>query len=332
MTPTLSPADDAAYRAARSSAVVFELPRSIVELTGPDAATFLHNLCTNDVKALAVGGGCEAFLTNHTARVVAHVAVVRLADATYRLDAVPGQAETILAHLGRYLISEQVELADRTSDFAVLGVVGPQASNLVARALEAALPNLAPWHHATITAQGREIGVRHHTALALPGYDLFVPVAAAAFLRERLTQAGAVAGGLPAYELLRVEAGFPAFGSDIDSHRFVVEVGRADAISYSKGCYLGQEPIVMARDRGHVNRLFLGVRAGPGPVLPKDSKLLQGDADSGQTTSSVFSPTLGEVIALAYIRRGMQESGTTLTVAENPGRSVVVCSLPFVPA
>jgi folate-binding protein YgfZ len=144
-------------------------------------------------------------------------------------------------------------------------------------------------------------------------------------------QAGARPAGLEAYNVLRIEAGTPVYGPDIDESRLVMEVGRtAQAISYTKGCYLGQEPVVMARDRGHVNRTLMGLRLREREVVPHGTRLLRDDKEAGQVASSVFSPRLGTAIALAYVRRGHQEPGTIVEVETSAGRRTAeVVSLPF---
>src|SRR5439155_4477699 len=129
-----------------------------------------------------------------------------------------------------------------------------------------------------------------------------------------LTQAGARPAGKEAFEVLRVEAGVPRYGVEMNEERFVVEVGRTpQAISYSKGCYLGQEPIVMARDRGHVNRTLLGLKLNGDPA-PHGSLLHRDGKEVGRVTSSVVSPRLGAAVALGYLRRGCWEPGTAVEV------------------
>src|SRR5439155_24178755 len=119
------------------------------------------------------------------------------------------------------------------------------------------------------------------------------------------------------------------YGMDIDENRFVVEVGRAQAISYSKGCYLGQEPIVMARDRGHVNRTLLGIGVAQGDAPACGARLFHDGNEVGQITSSVVSPRFG-IIGLAYVKRGSQEPGTALVIEpETDGRQATVAALPF---
>jgi folate-binding protein YgfZ len=134
-----------------------------------------------------------------------------------------------------------------------------------------------------------------------------------------------------ALETLRVEAGLPEFGKDIDENRQVMEVGRTEqAISYTKGCFLGQEPIVMARDRGQVNRMLMGVKAAGEPLTP-GAKLYQGETEVGLVASSVYSPRLDAAIALAYLRRNSQTPGLELRAfPPSDGRAVTVATLPFV--
>ena len=137
---------------------------------------------------------------------------------------------------------------------------------------------------------------------------------------ESAAEAGATPAGREAFETLRVEAGTPAFGLDIDENTFAPEVGRTQqAICYTKGCYLGQEPIVMARDRGQVNRTLLGVKLTGGPA-PHGSLVYRDGKEIGRVTSSVQSPRLGTAIGLAYIRRGNQEPGTAVEVEVEGGR------------
>jgi folate-binding protein YgfZ len=155
----------------------------------------------------------------------------------------------------------------------------------------------------------------------LPGYDLVCPADQAASLWQQLTQAGARPAGREACEILRIEAGLPREGADIDENTFAPEVWRiAETISYTKGCYLGQESIVMARDRGQVNRRLVGVQFSAGPV-PHGSLLFAEGKEVGRVTSSVRSPRWGTAIGLAYVRRGYQEPGTSLEVEAAGGRS-----------
>jgi folate-binding protein YgfZ len=305
------------YQHARQRAAFFDRSHhGKIEVSGKDARTFLHNLCTNDLKNLPQAGACEAFFATNKAKAIAYVSIYhRPAENSERfwIDAGPGLGPKLYQHLDRYLISEQVEITDRTAEFTQVHLAGPEAEGLVSKVRER-LPEVTV--------------LRPHNPLGLPGFDLLVVRAKAAELWQVLLSLQVQPAGLDAYELLRVESGTPIYGKDIDDERFVVEVHRIpQTISYTKGCYLGQEPIVMARDRGHVNRKLLGVKIGGGDAVPRGVKLLHAEAEAGQVTSSVVSPRFGP-IALAYIRRGHDSPGTKLQV-EGTGLTAEVVGLPF---
>jgi folate-binding protein YgfZ len=283
------------YAAVREGAALFDLSHyGKVELTGPDAGTFLHNLCTNDVRGLPDGAGCEVFFTTAKAKVVAHGYLFH-EGAAFWLDLAPGTAEKVIHHLDHFLISEQVEFADRTRERAQVHLAGPRAQAVL--------------QHAKGPGQARR-----NDRLGLPGYDVLCPPVGAAALWQALTDAGAVPAGLQAFEALRIEAGTPRYGLDMDDNTFAPEAGRtAQAICYTKGCYLGQEPIVMARDRGQINRTLVGLALPEGPVPPRTAVYRDGK-EVGHVTSSAWSPRTGAGVALAYLRRGHQEAGTGVEV------------------
>src|SRR5262249_19267452 len=161
------------------------------------------------------------------------------------------------------------ELADRTRDYAHLHLAGPQAASVYEKLIEKIC--LESFTHELVFSQG---------------FDLICSPGVTPALWQVLTEAGARPAGLDAFELLRVEAGVPVFGKDIDEERFVVEINRIpQTICYTKGCFLGQEPIVMARDRGHVNRKLLGIKITGEGLVPHGAKLLRDGAEAGQITS-----------------------------------------------
>jgi folate-binding protein YgfZ len=328
-------ADLADYRSACEGAAFFDRAHhGKIELVGNEALFFLHNLCTNDIKILPVGVGCEAFLANAKARALAHLFVYRLPGDKPQvlwLDVGPDMGEAVLKHLDRHLISEQVELADRTREYGQFHLCGPQA-RAVLKSVVGAPVDLGELRHEQRSIDGvGVVQVRRHDLLNLPGYDLVFPVGGAAALSRALQEAGAMPGSAETFEILRVEAGVPLQGVDMDDNRFVVEVGRtAQAISYSKGCYLGQGPIVMARDRGHVNRTFLGLTLADGSPPARGARVFRGGEEVGQVTSAVFSPRLGKAVALAYLRRGSWEPGTAVEVESDGARlPAAVTPLPF---
>ena len=286
----------------------FDYPLAVIDIVGPDAASFLHNLTTNDIKSMLPGDSRELFLTNHKARVLGHGVVSCLAADRFRLQTDKARGEAVFKHLNHYLISEQAELADRTAEFAACLVLGDGAEKL----------DLADVF-------------RRPAFWGTPGIVLLYPITETPRIVGLLESRGIPRGNDDELEIRRVEAGMPKFGAEMDETRFVVEVDRIpQAISYAKGCYLGQEPIVMARDRGQVNRRLLGLRvAGDKPVSP-GTKLMSGDGEVGVVTSSVHSPRFGCVLCLAYLRRGHQEPGAILTIAgDAEGRVATISALPF---
>jgi tRNA-modifying protein YgfZ len=298
------------YRAAREDAALFDLSdRGKIELAGKEALLFLHNLCTNDVKNLAVGMGGEAFLCTAKAKVVAHFFVSHYQTDVLLLDFESGQAEKVLNHLNHYLISEQVEITDRTAEWGIFHVCGPKAP-----ALLGGLEGLPLGQIRQVNVGSVSCHVRRHDTLGLPGFDLFCPAAQASEVWKELAASGARPAGRDTWEMLRIEAGMPVYGKEFDENRLVMEIGRTkQAICYTKGCFLGHEPIVMARDRGHVNRTLLGLKINEGGPAASGTLLYRDGAEVGQVTSSVVSHRLGP-IALAYLKRGHQESGTMVVL------------------
>jgi folate-binding protein YgfZ len=323
----------AEYQHSISGAAIFECSANgKIEVAGPDAPMFLHNLSSNDVKALKPGEGCEAFLLTNKAKIIAHVVLycreLKEGGPSFWLDLAPGMAGKVMQHLDHFLISEQVEFVDRTAAFGQVHLAGPQASAILARAgMESA--SLAELQHGTHGIGGILCQVRRRDGLGLPGYDLVFIAESADVVKSALRQAGASLAGPEAFDMLRIEAGTPVQGVDFDENTFAPELGRIrQAISYTKGCYLGQEPVVMARDRGQVNRSLMGVKLPEGPAA--GSLLHREGKEVGRITSSVHSPFLDMAIGLAFLRRGNQGPGTKLEV-EREGRlqPAEVVALPF---
>jgi folate-binding protein YgfZ len=330
-TTTLSNASND-YRAAISEAALFDTSSTgKLLLTGPDAPMFLANLSTNDTKSLPLGGGCEAYFCDSRAKVQfqAWIYHVRLVDGRHAMwvETNSGRNEALVKYLDRYLISEQVEIADVTGQYAQMHLAGPNAGSLLGKALGSEVPELPEFAHMERTfGANTTCSIRRRDPLGQPGFDIVCRAELVEGVRGLLTAAGAVPGTAATFETLRIEAGTPLFGPDIDENRFVMEVGGASrAVSYSKGCFLGQEPIVMARDRaGHVNRAFLGLKVLEGQTpLPAGTKLFHDGQEVGLVTSSCLSPRLGAPIALGYLRWKHQQPGTKME-AETEGRRVAV--------
>ena len=305
--------------ACHAVAVIDGSPGTKIELRGRDRARFLHNLCTNEVKGLPAGQGCEAFLTNVQGRILAYARVLAGAESHW-IDTVPGAAPALLAHLSRYLVSEQVEQFDRTSDFASLLLLGPQAPSIVAAVIGSSTPDLRDLGYVNASIAGASCQLIRDDSLVLPGYEFRVPVAQAVAGWEAIWRAGEPLGLRPmggdAFELMRIEAGLPVYGTDIDESNFPQEVRRDDrTISYTKGCYLGQETVHRIWAMGHVNRYLVGLEVAGSPTPPaRGSVISAADKQIGRITSSGFSPALNCAIALGYVRRGFEKPGSEVTI------------------
>ncbi len=308
------------YEQARRGAALFDLANyGNLEVKGPDAASFLHNLCTNDVRGLAVGAGCEAFLITAQAKIVAHVFIHRTSLAgggeSFVVDVGPDMAEKALRHLDRYLISEQVELSDLSGELGQAHLAGPEAARILEQAFGMTVTDLGNLRNIVNEWRGAPYQVRRNDRLGLPGYDLVVPRTKTSELLAAVTSTGAVPAAPEVFEILRLEAGTPLYGKDIDDSNLPQEVARIDrTISFTKGCYIGQETVARIRTYGHVNRSLVGLRLPEGEPPVHGTKLFQEGKEVGLVTSSVFSPAAGSAVALGYVRRGFEKPGTRLEV------------------
>lgn len=287
--------------------------RGKVEITGPHAAPFLHNLCSNDIKGMPLGGGCEAFFADRTAKYIslANIYHLVLGDGRHAfwLDLPPGTGISMVTHLDRHLVSEQVEFADRTGEFAQFHLCGEGATRLLTKAIGEEIPELAQHQHMVRTVGGRiPTSIRRNDKLGQTGYDLVVLSDRALPLWQILVENRAIPMGEEAYQGLRIKAGLPEEPGELDETVRVMEVDRPKtAISNNKGCYLGQEPIVMARDRGQLNRklcrvIVIASNPASGPVS-LDGK------DIGRLCS-LREISKGTWLGLAYLRRGFWEPGS----------------------
>ena len=311
MTPARSLDPTAGYRAATESVAVFDLSdRAQIEITGGDRAKFLHNFCTNDIKRLQPGEGCEAFVTNVKGRVLGHVFVFVGPESIW-LDSSPGTEESLLAHLGKYVLIEDVELHARSASQGELLLSGPSSESILRAA--GLLPEpLALFGH----RRGGEVAVRRTDLLGLPGYVVSASRERIRALRASLIDAGAHPAGPAALNALRIEAGLPLYGVDVSEDQLAQEVGRtARAISFTKGCYLGQEPIARIDAMGHVNRELRGLRLATDAVPEAGDRVVGADGkEIGAITSAALSYRDNRSVVLAYLRAKFTAPGTPVSV------------------
>ncbi len=320
----------AEYRAARSGVgLVDRGDYGVLEVTGRDRATFLHALLSNEIKALAAGQGCAATLLDVHGKVQVVLFVWVLEDRIL-LVVPPGTAQKVAEALDHYLFSEKASFRDASEETALFLLAGPEAPATVER-LTGARPAERPWSHVGAVLDG--VTVRLVSGGAETGEaEVWVACAAGEGPRvwDALVAGGARPFGLTALESLRIEAGTPLFGHDVDETVLLSEIPLTHLVSHTKGCYPGQEVVVRIRDRGHVNRLLTGLVLEGDAVPPHGSAVLADDAEVGRVTSATHSFGLGQPIALAFVRRQQAEPGTAVGVRVGD-RTIPACvsALPF---
>jgi tRNA-modifying protein YgfZ len=315
----LPPGFETQYSALTQGAGIVDFSnRTQIEFTGADRANFLHNLCTNAVRDLPAGKGCDAFILNVKGHIVGHVYLFVCPNSIV-LETVSDQAEKLLAHFDRYLIREDVQLVDRSQEWAELYLAGPEAEVLLSN-LGAELP-LERLAHSACRIAGCQAWLRK-TDLTSSGFLITSPRAFLPQLQSGLVDAGAVLCGNDAFVAARIEAGTPLYAQDITEENLPQEIDRDRlAISFTKGCYLGQETVARIDALGHVNRLLRNVKFVPQAVIPPIAAALQSGASNneaigqktvGRITSACWSPRLSAPLALALVHRESAAIGTKL--------------------
>ena len=329
------------YDAARSSAVVVDRSgEGRLRLTGPDRVTWLQGLVTNDVAALQPGLGCYAAYLTPQGRMISDLRILATREALL-LDVPTVARATVAARFEQFIITEDVVVEDVTARVARLGVHGPAAAAVVGKALEvpaAVLAALVENAHVDVEFQDAPVVVAGACDLGVPGYDIYCAGERVTDVVARLFGAGARDITAGAWDTLRIEAGLPLFGVDMDTETIPLEAGIEDrAISQTKGCYVGQEVVIRILHRGGgrvVRRLVAwtadaesladAVVPGPGTAVAVDGK------DIGRVTSAAWSPSLRRLIGLGYAHRDHTEPGTKLTIGVDPPVAAAIATPPLV--
>jgi folate-binding protein YgfZ len=336
--------------ALRQSAGVLDLSfRSRICLTGADRVRFLHGQVTNDVKRLRVGEGCYAAITTNKGKMESDLNIFNLADELL-LDFEPGLSGKVSQRLEKFIVADDVQVVDVAPHYGLLSVQGPKAEDVI-RSLRWGERPREPFNSVKVshTTLG-EIHLMNHARLCsfpppakwgeeeniLGGFDLFIPNSSLDAVADKLIaaakQIGGRACGWQAFETARIEAGIPRFGADMDETNLPLECGIEErAISYQKGCYIGQEVINRIHSFGHVTKELRNLLlADDLKLLPqRGDKLFHGDKETGYVTSAVKSPGSGN-IALGYVRHEMNQVGTEMVLKTETGESTVkIVAIPF---
>jgi aminomethyltransferase len=302
--------------------------RGKFRIFGPDCGRWLNGMVTNNVRDLAEGHGVYNFVLNAQGRIQGDCFVYHCGDH-FLADADRTQLPALLTLLERYIIMDEVELADASAEFAAFGVRGPRARQaLTAAGLGASLPG--PLELRRVALAGVELLCAAVASEPSEAYEIWTAPATAPGVWSALVEAGAVPAGAEALEMLRVAAGIPCYGIDIRDRDLPQETGQSQALNFAKGCYLGQEIVERIRSRGAVHRSFTGFTvAGPAPTA--GAKLYDGDKEAGEITSICDVPLPGaasktQTLALGYVRREFAQPGCVLSAGE---ARLTVSQIPF---
>lgn len=300
--------------------------RAIVEVTGRDRLDFLNRFLTNPVNNLCKGGGCFCFLLNLKGRIVAEMNVLELGEKTW-LEMDQRLVERTIADLSKYVIVEDVKFRSRGEELHTIAILGPRGAE------EVHLPELQPLGSALFSLADVETTLWRDDRCGSAGYFLTFPAAEAEKIWTKLEIRPI---GWAAFNAARIEAGRLMMGIDFDDTVLPAETGSATlarAVSFTKGCYLGQEIVARMHARGQVARQLVGIRMETEDLPVAGSPILDGNGNTvGGVTSSTMSPILSNAaICLGLVKKGFFDVGTAVTIpAEGKMSGGKVVELPFV--
>jgi folate-binding protein YgfZ len=299
-----------------------------IRVTGEDRVRWLNGMVTNSIQALTPGEGTYNFLLSVQGRIQGDATIFAEEDELL-IETAASQVPSLMALLDRFIIMDDVELADISADRSGLLVVGPQASSRLQQ-IGLTVDNLEPLSMQTIAWRDAEVGVMHAYSPLVPRYELWADAATIANLYDALSTAGATPCEQEAFDWLRMLEGTPLYGTDIRDRELPQETGQTRALHFAKGCYLGQEIVERIRSRGNVHRTFSGFRLDG--ELPVVGTSLEADGKQVGELTSVAAIPLPEVLGgpiqlgLGYVRREALDRGLPIIY---PGGAALSVSLPF---
>ena len=322
------------HRTVRQGVGIMDLShRGRLRLTGIDRAAYLHRIISNDVEGLSVGEGNYATILTNRGKIIADMNVYVFEDSI----GIETNTETTLSlyqELDKYLIADDVTIEDFTEHTGTVGVHGPKSAELLQEIYGFDLGCLPEYHSLVGEVEGEQIVCVRANETGEVGYNLCTVSESVEWLWDTILRKGRGFStepiGLTALNSLRIEAGIPRYGAELDDSIFPGEAELEKAISFEKGCYIGQEIVARMKYRGHPNRLLRGFEI-TGDTLPQSGdRLFDGDKDIGWLTSAVVSPTLGKTIGMGYIRVAFTDEGSQVEVQKTDSRvAAAVRLLPF---
>ncbi len=307
--------------------------RGRIEVGGAEAVQFLNGLITNDVKTLEDNSWMPAAFPNVQGRLLASVRVIRRGDS-FLFDTESATHAVVLKTLERFTLAGDFRVRDVTHETAHLSVQGRDAARIVGAVLGESAANIPHRGALVLSWQNVDVTVIRATHTAEDGFDVIISAGEAPKLWEAFMGAGARPVGFGALEILRIEAGVPRYGVDMNETNVVLEAALDKAVSYTKGCYIGQEIIARIHWRGHVAKRLTGLILDDDEAMlvPRESKIKTPEGrEIGRVTSSTFSPRLKREVPLGYVKYDYLAPGTGVLIAtENGERAARVAEVPMV--
>ncbi|HZY47998.1 MAG TPA: aminomethyltransferase family protein [Candidatus Bathyarchaeia archaeon] len=303
------------YWAVRNNSGLTDLSHlGLLQVTGKDRLSFLNGLLTNEISKLGEGAGVHSALLNTKARVLADLYLyARVEDLL--IDTGDTPAANVKEILDRFIITEDVQVRDISTQSVHLSLQGPQSTTYARDVFGNVLTDMKP-------LQQKMVGpalVINRDRSGQTGYDMIIPTDEAEVVWQGLLLKGITPVGQEAVEILRLEAAIPRYGVDVDENTIILEAGYRDAISFNKGCYLGQEVVARATHIGRINKNLVQFKAeSDSPPSPR-SEFLSEDREAGYVTSAAFSPGLKSVVGLGYAHRDFAKEGTKLLINVDTG-------------
>ncbi|MDT4895525.1 MAG: hypothetical protein QOH25_602 [Acidobacteriota bacterium] len=289
--------------------------RGRIEVRGSEAAQFLNGLITNDVKALDENAWMRAAFPNVQGRLIAESRVLRLGSDRFLFDTESESRERVLKTLERFTLAGDFRVTDLTDELAHISVQGASAAAILKATLGEETARVMRGRVQTGQWNNQPLHIIRATHTSEDGFDLFVDAAEVVSLWDALTASGARAVGNDALEVLRIEAGVVRYGVDVDETNVVLEAVADDAVSFTKGCYIGQEIIARIHWRGHVAKKLTGIVFDEQGTPKRDDKVRAVDGkEIGRLTSVTFSPRAQSMIALGYVKYDYLAPGTAISV------------------
>ncbi|HUY13476.1 MAG TPA: aminomethyltransferase family protein [Terriglobia bacterium] len=317
------------HLAVRQAAGIFDFSfRARFTAKGSDRVRFLQGMVTNDVKKLDPGQGTYATMLDTRGHILFDTWIYCTLDS-FILATDSDLAEKALQSLNHYNVGGRVPL--QPAELWTLSFQGPASRRLVEACLQVEVPAMNEYDFIAASFAGHPATIARASSTGEEGYEVWTRREAMTGLWEQASahahRFGALPCGIEALETLRIEAGIPRYGQELAEDTLPLEAGLLNALSFTKGCYIGQEIVERARSRGHVNWRMAGLFVDSSQVPAVGEKLIAEGRQIGEVTSACVSPSLGRAIALAYVRREFHEPGTRLVLGS--GSAAEVARLPF---